>query len=495
MKNKKVFRPHKLCLILLAVCIAVLLAGQCFLRAGYPRDSISLDIQSGDASQLQGFDLQGVWRQNEDAALEFSLQDGGVTVSPQLSGQCADGLPLMLQNTLCVPDAEIPAVDAQAEGGATRGYSGAFFLRSGYSGMQYTAMSDRLEMICTLRVTDGTDRSVRFSLGAVQLAQPETVMAQLYDGNRTDDAHSYLVNNNWLTDENAALLPDISVLSNREQVRLYVGPHGEEPGGIYVVREYLTREQVLEQVSDVQVHGVEVLSQTQPYGKIEETCSFEQGERLADCQDWVNARLADGRQFLLTVDENNRMYLRILDSEGRSAGRLPLDMTVEAGQKVAILPAMRKDEAIFTVTGEDGGAAMVLRIQDDSVTAAKTWTVQAGQTLLTAGFNEDASKLMTVYEKTETLRGTVPSSVQRYYKTDSYGEENRDCEEQVATGWQIEVCATQDLDTPVVAASLEFGIPQQGRVLVWWNGLYGEGLTPSFCKVMGAWQNTKEDAQ
>lgn len=495
MKNKKVFRPHKLCLILLAVCIAVLLAGQCFLRAGYPRDSISLEIQSGDASQLQGFDLQGVWRQNEDAALEFSLRDGAVTVSPQLNGQTADGLPLMLQNTLCVPDAEIPAVDAQAEGGATRGYSGAFFLRFGYSGMQYTAMSDRLEMICTLRVTDGTDRSVRFSLGTVQLAQPETVMAQLYDGSRASDAYSYLVNENWLTDENAALLPDISALSSREQVRLYVGPHGEEPGGIYVVREYLTRNQVLEQVSGVQVHGVEVLSQTQPYGKIEETCSFEQGERLADCQDWVNARLADGRQFLLTVDENNQMYLRILDSEGRSAGRLPLDMTVEAEQKVAILPAMRQDEAIFTVTGENGDTAVVLRIRDDNVTMAKTWTVQAEQTLLTAGFNEDASKLMAVYEKKETLRGTVPSSVQRYYKTDSYGEENWDCEEQMVTGWQIQVCTAQDLDTPVLTASLDFGVPQQGRALVWWNGLYGEGFTSSFCKVTGVWQNTKGDAQ
>ena len=65
----------------------------------------------------------------------------------------------------------------------------------------------------------------------------------------------------------------------------------------------------------------------------------------------------------------------------------------------------------------------------------------------------------------------------------------------MTTGWQIQVCAAQDLDTPVVAASLEFGIPQQGRVLVWWNGLYGEGLMPSFCKVTGAWQNTKEDAQ
>lgn len=494
MKNKKFFRPHKLCLAFLAVSVVILLAGQCFLRAGYPRSSISLNVQEGDIAQLQAFDLQGVWRQDEDTALAFSLRENTVTVSPQLHGQNSDGLPLWLQSTLCAPDEEIPLVDEQAESGSVSGYRGAFFLRFPYSGMQYTSFSDQLEMICTMYVTDGTDRSARFSLGTVQLAQPETVTAQLYDKIRAGNSHSYLVSSSWLQEENAALLPEVSIISSREQVCLYVGPHGEEPGSICLVREFVPEDQALQQISTVQVHGVNVPSLTQPYGAVEETCSFEAGEILADCQGWDNARLANGRQWLLTVDGENQVYLRILDSEGYPVARLPLDVTAEAEQTVTVLPTMRKDEAVFTVTDENGGKAVALRIEDDAVTISNIWDLAAGETLLTAGFSADGAQLMTVYENREELNGTVPLSVLEYY-TNTAEIENRDCKAQLATGWHIQISAKQNLDEPLFVADLNFGIPQQGRENVWGKGIYETEFSPSFCQVVGVWQSNKEDAQ
>ena len=347
MKTKKILRPHRLCLSLLAAGAAVLLAGQCFLRAGFPRDGIRLNIQEGDASQLQSFDMQGVWRQDDDTALAFALGGNGVTVTPQLRGEKSEGIPLWLERTFCVPDEEIPQVDSRADGGAINGYRGAFFLRFPYSGIQYTAMSDLVELIYTVSVTDGSDRSVRFSLGEFRLPHQETVTAQLYDDQRAEESHSYLVVNTWMEEEMEAQFPEVTAISSRDQVLLYVTPYGETPGCLYTVQEFAPNDQAAQQVSKVQIHGMELPSLTQPYGKVEETCTFEPGEKLAECRGWNYARLENNRQWLVTCNAENQLYLRIVDAEGKPVVRLPLSLTVEEGQTVTVLPAMRTDEAVL----------------------------------------------------------------------------------------------------------------------------------------------------
>lgn len=494
MKNKKILRPHKCCLTLLAASAAVLLVGQCFLRVGFPRDGIRLNVQEGDISQLQAFDLHGVWRQDEDTVLDFALGEPGVTVTPRLQGETSESLPLWLQRTFCVPDEEIPMVDSQADSGATRGYRGAFFLRFPYSGVQYTAMSDHVELVYTVSVTDGSNRSVRFSLGKFQLPRQETVTAQLYDGQRVEESHSYLIVNTWMEEEMEVQFPELTAISSRDQVLLYVTPYGETPGGLYTIEEFVPNDQAAQQVSKVQIHGMELPSLTQPYGKVEETCTFEPGEKLAECRGWDYARLENERQWLVTCDDENQLYLRIVNAEGKPVVRLPLNLAAEEEQAVTVLPAMRTDEAVFTVTEENGGKAVVLRIKDDAVTVANVWDLAAEDVLLTAGFNEDGAELMTVYEKREDLSGTVPPSVQQYYngKTESG---NLDCTVPLATGWQIRISSVSDPVEPVFEADLDFGIPQQGRETVWGKGIYETYFSPSqaFCRVSEVWQRVKED--
>lgn len=495
MKTKMIRRPHRLCLSLLAAGAVVLLAGQCFLRAGFPRDGIRLNIQEGDVSQLQEFDLQGVWRQDNDTALDFTLGENGVTVTPRLQGELSEGLPLWLQRTFCVPDEEIPQVDSRADSGATSGYRGAFFLRFPYSGVQYTAMSDQVELIYTVSVTDGSDRSVRFSLGEFQLPHQETVTAQLYDGQRAEESHSYLIVNTWLEEEMKDQFPEVTAISSRDQVLLYVTPYGETPGALYSIQEFVPNDQAAQQVSKVQIHGMELPSLTQPYGKVEETCTFESGEKLAECRGWHYARLENNRQWLVTCDAENQLYLRIVDKEGKPVARFPLELTVEEDQTVTVLPAMRTDEAVFTVTGENGGKAVVLRIKDDDLASANVWDLTAEDSLLTAGLNEDSTELMTVYENREDLSGTVPPSVQQYYNGKS-ASGNQDCTVQQATGWQVRIFSVSDLVEPVFSGNLDFGIPQQGRENVWAKGIYETYYSPlqAFCQVSEVWQRVKEDA-
>ena len=53
-------RQYKACLGVLAAGMLVLLAGQGFLRAAYPKDAVALHIESGDKALLDGFIVQGL---------------------------------------------------------------------------------------------------------------------------------------------------------------------------------------------------------------------------------------------------------------------------------------------------------------------------------------------------------------------------------------------------------------------------------------------------
>lgn len=491
MKQTKTFRPHKICLGVVAASAAILLAGQGFLQMGYPRNAISLQTETGDAALLQGFTLQGFW-QGESADLAFTLQNGKITTSPQLTEQDTGGLPLWLQQKYCVPDAEILQVDQEAEASFGYAYGGAFFLRSGYQSVQYSARTDQLEAVCTLAVTDGSDRSVRFSLGDVQLQQPVNVTAELAEKATASVSHSYQIDFPQGLEESIQI-PEVVLLGSLGEVGLYIGPTGTEPGGVYLVREFLSEEQVAQQVSKVQIHGIEVPSATEPYGKLEKVCAFETGESLVNCQNWTEARL-DGEQWLLTQDAEGTLYLRILDVEYRPLACLPLNLSVGAGQNVTILPPMRTDEAVFTMTDETGaGTAVVLRLADRRVTAEKTWNFTAETAPLTAGFSTDGSHLMVIQQNMESLTGTVPAAVREHYTQSAEEAGDISCTAQLATGWQIQVFDVRSLEHPQLTADLEFGIPQWGRQNVWRQGLYGDVSSPAFCHVVGAWQTVKED--
>lgn len=492
MKQKKTFRPHKICLGVLAVSAAILLAGQGFLQMGYPRNAISLQTKNGDAALLQDFTLQGFW-QGESADLSFTMQNGNITTSPQLTEPDTGGLPLWLQQKYCVPDAEIPQIDQNAETSFGYAYGGAFFLRSGYQSVQYSAQTDHLEAVCTLSVTDGSDRSVRFSLGNVQLRQPVNVTAELAEKATTSISHSYQLDSLQILDS-IAQAPEVVLLGSLGEVGLYIGPNGNNPGGVYLVREFLSEEQVAQQVSKVQIHGIEVPSATEPYGELEKVCSFEAGESLVNCQNWTEARL-DGEQWLLTQDAEGKLYLRMLDAEYRPLACLPLNLSVGNGQTVTILPSMRTDEAVFTMTDETGaGTVVVLRLAEREVTAEKTWNFTAETAPLTAGFSTDGSHLMVVQQNRESLTGMVPAAVREHYTQSADEAGDISCTAQLATGWRIQVFDVQSMEQPQLTADLEFGIPQWGRQNVWRQGLYGDASSPAFCHVVGAWKTVKEDA-
>lgn len=491
MKQTKTFRPHKICLGIAAVSAAVLLAGQGFLQMGYPKSAIRLQTKTGDAALLQDFTLQGLW-QGENANLAFTLQNGKITTSPELTEQDTGGLPLWLQQRYCVPDAEIPQLDLEAETSFGYAYGGAFFLRSGYQLVQYSAWTDHLEAVCTLAVTDGSDRSVRFSLGNVQLQQPVNVTAELAEKATASVSHSYQSDSPQILEESTQT-PEVVLLGSLGEVGLYIGPNDNNPGGVYLVREFLSEEQVVQQVSKVQIHGIEVPSATEPYGELEKVCSFKAGESLVNCQNWTEARL-NGEQWLLTQDAEGTLYLRVLDAEYRPLACLPLNLPVGNGQTVTILPSMRTDEAVFTMTDETGaGTAAVLRLENRQVTAEKSWNFTAETAPLTAGFSTDESRLMVVQQNMESLTGVVPAAVRKHYMQSADEAGDISCTAQLATGWQIQVFDVQSLEQPQLTADLEFGIPQWGRQNVWRQGLYGDASSPAFCHVVGAWQTVKED--
>ena len=80
-----------------------------------------------------------------------------------------------------------------------------------------------------------------------------------------------------------------------------------------------------------------VSSLNQAYGTVEEVCTLEDGETLVLCDSWKNARLENGR-WILTRSEEGNLILYLLDGEWKSVAKLPLDISLTAGQSAAILP-------------------------------------------------------------------------------------------------------------------------------------------------------------
>ena len=255
MKHNKVVRPYRACLVTLAASLAVLFFGQFCLYMAYPRQAVTFQLKRGDSADLEGFTLVGSSGQNASAAIEFTLSDGVLNLHPDLQPKQEDSLSLMDQSLLCIPDQDLAATDQQAEGGFVSGSYGAFFLHTSYKGMQYTAQASRLNQMYTLNTLDGSNRSVRFSLGQVQLPQAVTVTAELYENGRVRDSYPYLMNAAEL--ENAGVgIRKVTILDTEDPVSLYVSPGSGENGGIYLVRDFCTADEIEKIVPNVIVQGM-----------------------------------------------------------------------------------------------------------------------------------------------------------------------------------------------------------------------------------------------
>lgn len=493
MGHKKLHRPYGWCLGALAVTITVFVAGQLFLRMAYPRNAVAFRLEEGDAANLQGFTLQGLWRQSETAMLSFTLKDGEMSTKPRLSNSESDTTWMMARCNLCVPEEDWQEVDAAAEGSYVSGAYGAYFLKTSYEGMQYNAQVTHLEAMYTLTAADGTDRSVRFSLGELETAEPVTVTAELYSEKGNQESYGYFVSAGAVQDVDADIR-DVQVLSSTDQVALYIQGGNGKSGGIYCVRKFCTSDEIRKQVPEVTVHGVAVPSQTEPYGSIEEVCSFEEGEEMVVCDNQENTRLRTGR-WMLTQTQDGTLFLRLLDEEWRPMNRIELDTKLTAGQTVTALPAMRSDEIVFTVADESGaGKTVLLRMQDGNIGMQEELALVPESPPITAGFSEDGSRIMTVQETKEELISTVPSTVQEHYLSSQSLAEELQCSAMAVTGWQIQVYSSQNSATPVLTASLEYGLPQRWREEVWMNGIYDSERTIYLFRVIPAWQTEEAPA-
>lgn len=490
MKHKKVVRPYSVCLASLAAGIAVLLAGSVFLRAGYPADAVVLQVQTGDTSQLQGFTLQGAWQQTIKSGISFSLENGSLTTVPQLQAEPDSGIALWGQGRLCVPEENLAEVDAQATGGAFSGSYGAFFLRSHYEGMNFTAETTHLEEIYTLTVTDGSDLSVRFSLGEIETSAPVTVTAEIHTENRVWGSFPYCTALDGVADTVSGIR-EVQILSAEEPISLYVGPGNGQNAGIWQVRQLCTPEEIEQIVPDVMIHGTAVPSNTEPYGAVEEVCTLDAGERLAPCADWYNARLDNGRWFL-TENGEGELSLLLLDENWQILSEQPLGMKMTEGQQVTVLPSMRTNEIVFTVTDSNGaGQASVLRMENGKVQAQKVMTVTAETPLLTAGFSQDGTKLMIVSEKAEDLTVLVPAALREQYAYTPMAESEVPYTADAVTEWNVQVYPVDDLSGPSFSAVLDFGVTQQWAREIWLSGVYNVERNIYRFEVIGAWENAK----
>lgn len=479
-----------MCLAALAVGVAVFLAGTIFLRAGYPSDAAVLQVEKGDASQLQGFTLRGSWRETAGSAVSFSLENGSLTTVPQLQSEPDSGIALWGKGELCVPENELAAVDEQAAGGAFSGIYGAYFLRNSYEGMQYTAQTTHLEQIYTLTVTDGSDYSVRISLGELETSSPVTVTAEICSEYRGWDDFPYRTAVEGVADIEIETR-DVQILSAEDPISLYIGPGNGENGSIRQVRQFCTPEEIEQIVPDVMIHGVAVPSLTEPYGTVEEVYTLDAGECLAPCTDWNDARLDNGRWFL-TKGEDGALCLLLLDENWQTASKHPLDIHMTEGQQITVLPSMRTDEIAFTVTDAGGsGQAVVLRMENGQVQTQKEFSVAPRVALLTAGFSEDSTKLMTVTEKTEELVVSVPAFLREQYAVTPVAEDEIPCTNTAVTGWNVRVYPVEELSEPAFSAVLDFGITQQWARQTWLSGVYNMERKVFQFDVTAAWKYEK----
>lgn len=493
MKRNKLVRPYKACLGTLAASLVVLACGQLCLHMAYPRQAVTFQLKKGDAAELEGFTLAGSWGQTVSASMEFILSDGVLEQHPNLQPKPDAGLSLMDQSLLCVPDEDLSNVDQQAEGGYVSGSYGAFFLHKTYEGMQYTAQTRRLNQVYTLNTLDGSHLSVRFSLGQVQLPQAVTVTAELYETSKARESYPYLMNAAEL--ENADLgIRDVTILDAEDPVGLYVSPGNGENGGIYAVRKFCTAEEIAEIVPDVTVQGVGVPSQNQPYGTVEETCLLDTGESLIPCDNWDEARIQEGH-WLLTRQETGGINLLLLDREWNLMGKLPLDISINEYQSVTVLPSMRTDEIAFTVADQSTtGQMAVLRINQNMIEEQCTMDFPTTSAPIAAGFSADGTRLMTVTESRQSLMATLPAEVSGKYNGGETLTSDLSVLSSAVTGWDIQVYDAQDLQYPVLTASLDFGVAQRWRQELWLTGIYGGDRKTSVYRVTAAWEQAREAA-
>lgn len=493
MKRNKLTRPYKACLGTLAASLLVLACGQLCLHMAYPRQAVTFQLKKGDAAELEGFTLAGSWGKTVSASMEFTLSDGVLEQHPDLQPKPDAGLSLMDQSLLCVPDEDISSVDQQAEEGYISGSYGAFFLHTTYAGMQYTAQTRRLNQIYTLNTLDGSGLAVRFSLGQVQLPQVVTVTAELYENSKARESYPYLMNAAEL--ENADLgIRKVTVLDAEDPVSLYVSPGNGENGGIYVVKEFCTAEEIAEIVPDVTVQDVGVPSQNQPYGTVEETCPLDEGESLIPCDNWDEARIQEGH-WLLTRQETGGINLLLLDREWNLMGKLPLDISINEYQSVAVLPSMQTDEIAFTVSDQSTtGQMVVLRINQNRIEAQSIMEFRTTSAPIAAGYSADGTRLMTVTESRQSLGANIPAEeIASYTGAEALSQEMSVLMSAV-TGWDIQVYDTQDLQYPVLTASLDFGVAQRWRQELWLSGIYGGERKISAYRVTAAWEQAREAA-
>ena len=491
MKWNKLTRPYRACLGTLAAGVAVLLCGQVWLYMAYPRQAVTLQLKTGDAKELEGFTLEGSWGQTASAAMEFTLSDRVLNQHPNLQSKQEDALSLMDQSLLCVPDEELASMDQQAEGGYVSGMYGAFFLHTSYEGMKYTAQARRLNQMYTLNTLDGSNRSVRFSLGQVQLPQAVTVTAELYKNGRARDSYPYLMNAAEL--ENADLgIREVTILDAEDPVGLYVSPGNGENGGIYLVREFCTAEEVAKVVPDVTVQGVAVPSENQPYGTVEAVCPLDAGESLIPCDNWGDARIENGH-WILTRQETGKTNLLLLDKEWKLVGKCPLNISVNEYQSVTVLPSLRTDEIAFTVVDQSAtGQIVVLRINQNTIEAQSIMDFLATSAPIAAGYSADGTRLMTVTESRQSLMATLPAEVSGYYNGGAELPSDLSVLSSAVTGWDIQVYNTQDLQRPTLSACLDFGVSRRWRQELWLSGIYGGERRISLYRVTAAWEQAGE---
>lgn len=493
MKRNKLVRPYRACLGTLAAGLAVLLCGQACLHMAYPRQAVRLQLKTGNITELEGFTLAGSWGQTASAAMEFTLTDGVLNQHPNLQAKREDGLSLMDQSLLCVPDEELAGMDQQAEGGYVGGSYGAFFLHTSYEGMKYTAQARQLNQMYTLNTLDGSDLSLRFCLGQVQLPQAVTVTAELYKNGRVRDSYPYLMNAAEL--ENADLgIREVTILDAEDPVSLYVSPGNGENGGIYLVREFCTADEIAEIVPQVTVQGFEVSSENQPYGTVEEVCPLDTGESLVSCDNWKDARIEAGH-WLLARQETGEINLLLLDKEWKLVGKLPLGISVNEYQSVTVLPSLRMDEIAFTVVDQSTtGKMVVLRINQNTIEAQSIMDFQTTSAPIAAGYSADGTRMMTVTESRQSLMATLPAEVSGYYNGGEALPSDQSVLSAAVTGWDIQVYNTQDLQRPTLSACLDFCITQRWRQELWLDGIYGGGRRISLYRVTAAWEQAGEAA-
>lgn len=493
MKQNKLVRPYRACLGTLAAGLAVLLCGQVCLHMAYPRQAVRLQLKTGNITELEGFTLAGSWGQTASAAMEFTLTDGVLNQHPNLQAKREDGLSLMDQSLLCVPDEELAGMDQQAEGGYVGGSYGAFFLHTSYEGMKYTAQARQLNQMYTLNTLDGSDLSVRFCLGQVQLPQAVTVTAELYKNGRVRDSYPYLMNAAEL--ENADIgIREVTILDAEDPVSLYVSPGNGENGGIYLVREFCTADEIAKIVPQVTVQGFEVSSENQPYGTVEEVCPLDTGESLVSCDNWKDARIEAGH-WLLARQQTGEINLLLLDKEWKLVSKLPLDISVNEYQSITVLPSLRTDEIAFTVVDQStNGKMVVLRINQNAIEAQSIMDFQTTATPIAAGYSADGTRMMTVTESRQSLMATLPAEVSGYYNGGEALPSDQSVLSAAVTGWDIQVYNTQDLQRPTLSACLDFGITQRWRQELWLNGIYGGGRKISLYRVTAAWEQAGEAA-